>query len=373
MMTLLPGHGGPARVLVLGGGYAGVRAALALARDPGLAVSLVDRTRLPARKTRLHELDTEPARTDLEQLLEGTGARRITGEIESIDLTAQHVRIGERRHPYDWLVVALGSRSRGVDVPGAERAFGFDGAEEGAAFARAVEKLRTEGGRLAVVGAGPTGVEAACEAAYRLGRERVTLIELEGRVLPGLDALPAFYARARLAALGVELRLGARVRAIEPGGLLFASGEPVPAQTVVLCIGTEPSPLLAACGLAPPGARARVDRYLVAEANPRTYVIGDCARPARGEPPRPSAQLAVQQGDFVGADLARRRRGEPRRPFEGRIQGEFVSLGGRDATGHVRVGPLRVPAFGPTAWLAKQLGELRHDAVLAWRSRQLRT
>jgi NADH dehydrogenase len=377
-----------ARVVILGAGFAGVRAAVGLAPMPGVEVALVDRSAMPAIKTRLHEMRHGVSSVPVERLLRGSAVRFVRGEVQAIDRKRRTVSVNGRTLPYDWLVIALGSRTANLGVRGArKRVIVLDSAGDARRFAATVRRLSRGPGRLAVVGAGPTGVETASEAALRLRRGRVTLIEASGRILPTFGArssievgsrahgardlrprfarVLALYARERLRWLGVEIRTGARVEAVADGSITLEGGERIECEAVIWTAGIEPSPLLAQAGLAPPGKAARVDRFLLSRADPRVYVTGDCAALPGAGAGRPSAQIAVQQGVFVAADIRRRLAGEPREPWHGAILGEFLSLGLWDAAGRIRVGPLEVPLVGPVAWAAKQAGVLRHLFTLA--------
>lgn len=356
-------------VVVLGAGYAGLRAALGLAGQPGLAVTIVDRERTPAVKTRLHELRNPVATVDIENILESTNVRFVQGDVADVDLEGKRVRVGQAWLRYTHLIVAIGSRASDLGVSGVrDHAIMLDGATESARLTNAVDQLGRTGGSLVVVGGGPTGVEAAAEASRRLGRGRVCLVEAGRRILPSFSSLPRLYAESVLNWLGVRVRPNAQVDRVEGHHIFLRGGQKISYDCLLWSAGVEAHPLLALAGLASPGCHAAVDEFLVSTVDEDVYVVGDSAAVGDGGP---SAQLAVQQGDFAAADVLARLRGEVRRPNRAAVLGQFVSLG-CDAAGELRLGPAQIPLVGPLARVAKGAGEARHRFVVAARTARAR-
>lgn len=353
----------PARVLVIGAGYAGLRTAMGLAQQPGVAVTVVDRERSPVVKTRLHELREATPTMEAGALLESLSVKFVQGDVTQIDREGKRVRLDGRSWlPYAYLVVATGSRTSHMGVAGVrDHAVMLDGAKGSRQLAKAVEGLEQGGGKLVVVGGGATGVEVAAEVSQRLRRGRVRLVEAGRQLLGTFPALPRLYAESALAWRGVRVSVGARVVEVAPDRLLLENGRAIPYDALLWSAGVEASPLIASACLAAPGERAAVDDFLVSTVDSSVYVVGDCASVGRTGP---SAQLAVQQGDFAAADILRRVKGGERRPYEASVLGAFVSLG-CDATGSVQLGPVQIPLFGPMAQAAKGAGEIRHRLVVA--------
>ena len=339
---------------MLGAGYGGLRVALALAGEPGVELTLIDRDRRPADKTRLHNLRGVAPLVDVDGLVASLRCRFLCAEVTRIEREAR--RLWARGEPisYDFLVLAPGSRTSTRGVPGVrEHALAFD----------------TAAGRLAVVGAGPTGIEVATEAARELPRGHVTLVEASPRILAGLGRIPRYYAAASLRRQGVRVLASRSVVALEPGGLRLDAEETLSVDAVAWCAGVEPAGLIAQAGLAAPGASAPVDPFLVSERDPRVYVVGDSAAVPGGTPGRPSAQSAVQQGDFVARDLVRRIGCTPSKPYVETQLGQVVTLG-CDAIGQVRVGGASLPVFGAAAQLIKEAASLRNRLTLAARAQR---
>jgi NADH dehydrogenase len=190
------------------------------------------------------------------------------------------------------------------------------------------------------------------------------LLEADRRILSSFSRLPRLYAESALAWLGVDVRLGALVDRVEAHRLLLEDGRTVAYDVLLWSAGVEAHPLLASASLASASRQAPVDDFLVSAVDAHVYVVGDCSAAGGGAP---SAQLAVQQGDFAAADILRRVRDEAREPYRAAVLGQFVSLG-CDAVGSLQLGPAQIPVFGPLARAAKGAGELRHRAVVAART-----
>ena len=298
---------GAQRILVLGGGFAGLWTALGAARQldqlglgpDAVEVLLVNRDAFHAIRVRNYEPDLTPLRVPLEMVLAPAGVRWLVGEVGGIDPTARtvtvHTPVGAQELTYDRLVFALGSELRRPQVPGLA-AHGFDVDTYGGAF-RLAGHLEALGecpdgpGRFTavVVGAGLTGIEAACELPDRLqavreraglaGPGRVVLVDHNPRVGSDMGDGARPVIEEALASLGVECRLGVRVVSLDGSEIRFDSGEVMATETVVWCAGMRASPLAAGCGV-PTDAFGRlpVDADLRVEGLSGVFAAGDSAR-----------------------------------------------------------------------------------------------
>ncbi len=298
---------GPQRLLVLGGGFAGLWSALAAARHldqlglgpDAVEVLLVNRDAFHAIRVRNYEPDLAPLRVPLEAVLGPAGVRWLVGEVGCIDPAGQavtvHTEAGPQTVAYDRLVFALGSQLLRPPIPGlVEHGFDVDTYPAASRLARHLETLaaRPEGpGRFTavVVGAGLTGIEAACELPARLravqeragGSQlvRVVLVDHNPHVGSDMGASARPVIEDALAALGVESRLGVRVAGLDGTGIRFDSGETIPAETVIWCAGLRASPLTAQCGVATDAlGRLPVDACLRVERLTNVFAAGDSAR-----------------------------------------------------------------------------------------------
>ncbi len=356
------------RVLIVGAGFAGLRAAKRLARAP-VDVVVIDRQNHHLFQPLLYQVATaalSPADIAVpvrKILRDQRNARVLLGEVTGFDLTRRVVRMGERDVAFDRLVVAPGVTHSwfGHDewapvAPGLKTV--ADATEIRRRFLLAFERAESSGDdaertaalTFAVVGAGPTGVEmAGAMAEIARGvlppdfracdtREaRIVLLEAGPRVLPTMSEASSRRARAHLVELGVEVRTDARVTAIDAGGLSVGD-ERIECRTVVWAAGVQASPLGAALGAPCDRAgRVRVEPDLSIPGHPHVFVAGDLAhltdaRTGRAVPG--VAPAAMQMGDHVGRLLARESRalarGEPppaRSRFRYREKGHLATIG----------------------------------------------
>jgi NADH dehydrogenase len=322
------------RIIVLGGGFAGLWSAVGAARKldelgygPGVAqVTLVNRDAFHNIRVRNYEADLTPVRVPLDDVLGPIGVERVEGEVTGIDLTGQTVAAttesGPCTLPYDRLVFALGSQLFRPAIPGlAEHAHDVD-TYRGAA--RLAAHLRSLPGRPAapglftvvVVGAGLTGIEAATEMPARLraivgaaglhAATRVILADHQPQVGSDMGPSARPVIEEALAALGIETRLGIDVASVTPAGLTLGSGEEIPASTVVWCAGMRASPLTRLF----PVDRDRAGRLPVDEAMrvrgvPGVFAAGDVASAMmdEGHASVMSCQHGRPMGRFAGHNV----------------------------------------------------------------------
>ncbi len=250
----------------------------------------------------------------------------------------------ERLH-YDQLVVALGSVSRVLPVPGlAEHGVGFRGLADAIAIRNRVvwnlevaESLPDSAQRRAYltyvfVGAGYAGVEGIAEVQdfvtglidryprCRVEGARFVLVEDRDRIMPEIPASLAAFATRELRRRGMEIRTGTRLASIEVDACTLTDGERIPTRTVCWTTGVKPAPVLPRLGLPIDEAtgRIRVEPTTRVEGHENVWAVGDSAAvpdPAkrRQAPSPPTAQHALRQGkvaaDNVAATLSGGRRG----------------------------------------------------------------
>jgi NADH dehydrogenase len=294
------------RILVLGGGFAGLWSAVGAARKldelghgpQTVEVTLVNRDAFHNIRVRNYESDLTEVRVPLDDVLGPVGVRRMEGEVSSIDLPGQTVAVtsasGQQTLSYDRLVVALGSQLVRPHVPGfAEHGFDVDtynGAARLKAHLQSLPSLPTSPWQLTVVvvGAGLTGIEVATEMPGKLRAAltqakttrlcRVILADHKPWVGSDMGASAQPVIAEALAALGIETRLGIDIVSIGPAGVMLKSGEGIPAATVVWCAGMRANPLT---GLFPvehdPLGRMPVDEFMRVKGVPHVFAAGDVA------------------------------------------------------------------------------------------------
>ncbi len=373
------------RVVIVGGGFAGLSAAKALAGAP-VDVTLVDRTNHHLFQPLLYQVamaglsPADIAAPIRKVLRHQDNVSVMLGEVVEVDLPRRVVRARDDRTthdlPYDHLVLAMGARTSyfGHDDWRAH-AIGLKTIDDAIEIRRrvlvafeAAEREpagATRDGLLtfAIIGGGPTGVELAGAlrelAHFVLRRDfrridpdhaRVVLIEADDRLLRGMDPASSAAARAQLEELGVEVRLGDMVTGIDAEGVQLGD-EHLRARTVLWAAGVEAVPLTRALGVElDRGGRVKVKPDCSLPGHPDVFVLGDAATLAGpdGQPLPGVSPVAMQQGRYVARLIAEHAVPERRAPFRYRDKGAMATVGRRRAVAEMR----RVRLKGLLAWLA---------------------
>ena len=377
------------RVVILGGGFAGLHAARALRRAP-VDVTLVDRRNFHHFQPLLYQVATgglSPANiaAPLRAVLKRQrNARVLLAEAVGLDARRRTLLLADDELPYDTLIVATGASHHyfGRDE-WAALAPGLKGVEDAteirarvlAAFEQAERAATPDEVRalltFVIVGAGPTGVELAGALAeiarVTLAQEfraidptdaRIVLLEGADRVLPSYPADLSAKAEAALRRLGVEVRTGTLVTDIEGEVVCVRRGELtelVPAHTVLWAAGVKASPfgevIAAATGARlDRQGRVHVEPDLTVPRHPEILVLGDLAHlpGADGNPLPGVAQVAMQQGAYAARLITARLAGRTLPAFRYRDWGAMATIGRHAAVADL----LGVRFSGFPAWLA---------------------
>lgn len=366
------------RVVIVGGGFGGLAAAKGLARQP-VEVTLIDRRNYHLFQPLLYQVATaglspadiaSPIRSILR---DQANARVVMARVSDVDLDRKVVITDEGRFDYDVLVVATGARHAYFGHDEWEtHAHGLKKIEDATALRRrillAFEKAETEQDpeerrrllTFGVVGGGPTGVEMAGAIAELASKAlatdfrtidprmtRVVLVEGGERVLAGFPEALSLAARRALEHLGVEVRTGAAVTDIGPGGLRVGAEE-IEARTVVWAAGVRASPAGRWLGAETDRVgRVIVEPDLTVPGRPEVFVIGDTAhaKAPDGRPLPGVAAVAKQQGQYVAREMLRDR--ASRQAFRYRDLGAMATIGRKHAVAQIG----RVRLTGLVAWL----------------------
>lgn len=336
------------RVIVAGAGYAGLQAALRVARlDRTCAITLVDRNDRHQLITRLPELVGGTVRPDKllvpYRRLVGDAISRVQSEVTALDPEGTAIETPAGRIQGDYLVIALGSSPDFHGIPGAqEHAFPVRSVSEAEMLRQRLEQALSQHAevRVVIVGAGYTGTEVAGELAEwnrRLGHSRtisIIMVAPESRVLLEADPRLGIAAERILREKGVSFRLRHQVAAVERDRVLVKPGEPCPADVVIWAARAHAGPPhLPGAGIPVTDGRIAVDPYLRPARYERVYLAGDVAAPYDFRLDRlapPSAQMAVEEGNTVGSNIAALLAGREPREFQPRALGEALALGGLD-------------------------------------------
>lgn len=376
-------------VVIAGGGFGGLSAARELEKvmpKQSARLMLVNETNYATYAPFLPEaaagtLEPRHVVTPLRDILKRTYLR--LGEIVGHDPAAKTVELaakggGNETVPYDQLLLALGSVSRVLPIPGlTEHAFGFKGLADAIGLRnRVVENLelanatnehqrREELLTFVFVGGGYAGLEALAELqdfaadamdSYpraRLHGMRWILVEAAPRVLPEIDQDLADYALRELRGRGIEIKLETTLNEVAADSVTLSSGEVIPTTTVVWTAGVAPAPILKQLNV-PLDERGRVpvDDHLRVEGLDSVWAIGDCAAAPdpRGGTCPPTAQHAVRQGPVAARNIAAELGIGTAEPFTYRSEASFVNLGRYKAVG--RIGDRKLRGF-PAWFLAR--------------------
>jgi len=368
-------------VVIIGGGFGGLTAALALRHAP-VHVTLIDRRNYHLFQPLLYQVATaglspadiaSPIRAILRTQRNTTV---VLGKVTGIDVAGKAVLIEEKRVAYDQLVIATGARHAYFNhqeweqfAPGLKK---IDDATDIRrrillAFERAENSSdQREQQRLlsfVIVGGGPTDVEMAGAIAELARRAlstdfrnidprsaRIVLVESGPRVLASFPEALSAVAKRALEKLGVEVRLGTRVSRCDPEGVVVGNDR-IEADTIIWAAGVMASPAATWLGAAKDNAgRVVVGRDLTLDDHPEIFVIGDTALAlsADGNPLPGIAPVAKQEGVYVARVIAARVRGRPApAPFRYRHLGAMATIGRKSAVADF--GKFRLSGF--VAWL----------------------
>jgi len=395
------------RVVIAGGGFGGLYAARRLERllPPHSAqVTLVADANfllytplLPGAAS--GTLEPRHVVVPLREELDSTDIRlgRVTGA-DPAERRLDYVTPDGREESlgYDQLVVALGSVSRVLPVPGlAEHGVGFKTLSEAIALRNralvnleVAETLDSPDERRAwlsfvFVGAGYAGLEGIAELQdyvadvidryprCRLDGTRWTLVEAGERIMPEIHPGLADFAARELRGRGIDIRTSTTLEAVTEDTATLSTGEHIPCRTLVWTAGVRPSPIIAKLGL-PLDERGRIvcDEYLRVPGYEGVWAIGDAAAvpdpAAKGtRPTPPTAQHALRQGRLVGHNVSAALGHGRLKKFTYKTLGVFVDMGRHQAVAEM----LRVRIRGFPAWFAART---YHLALMPGGTRRLR-
>ncbi len=323
-------------------------------------------------------LDARHIVVPLREHLKRTALRvgTVTGGDPSRDLLRVQMISGEmKEYRYDHLVVALGSVSRVIPIPGlVDNAIGFKTVADAIALRNRIvhhfelaeglddKEARARYLSFVFIGGGYAGLEGIAElenfaraAIKRYPRCRETgtrfmLVDTAPRVMNEIQPQLADWTVELLSKRGIEFRLSATVSEVRADSVALADGEVIKARTVVWTAGVRGSPVAAELGLPLEHGRIVCDEYLRVQGHDNIWSVGDVAAvpdPAQpGKPCPPTAQHAIRQGKLLGKNIARVTQGQAPAPFRFKTLGAFAELGRHRAVANLM--GVRVKGF--PAW-----------------------
>lgn len=364
------------RILILGGGFGGIYAAIRLekllGRGTDAEITLITRDNFFLFTPMLHEvaacdLELSTIINPLRKML-----RRVNtfiGTVEAIDLERKTVRashgLDDHRHElsYDHLILALGSCTNFFHLPGVED-FAVtmkslsDAVELRNRVITHLEEANSEcaaGERqplltFVVAGGGFAGVETLGAINdfvrdaigffpnLKIDYLRMVLVTPDKLILPELNPQLGAYAMRKLAKRGIEIVAGTRVTGVDKGVVELNTGQRIEANTLIWTAGTAPNPLVARLKLPMRNGKIEVNEYLEVPGFEGVWGVGDCAlvpNPKSGGFHPPTAQHALREGRTLANNLAASIRGGKKKPFRFSTLGQLAAIGRRTGVANV--------------------------------------
>jgi NADH dehydrogenase len=381
-----------AKVIIIGSGFGGIRAAkrLAKARVPNgtaIDVTIIDANNFHTFQPLLYQVAT--AGLDADDI--GFPIRRIfrrhdavqfvLGEVTGVDLDRRSITVDDgRTFDYDFLIIAAGSVSTAFGIRGvAEHTFPLktlrDALQLRAHLLQSFERASAQASSshdlgIVVVGGGPTGVEMAgglrelIDKVFRKDFPNltevpvpITVVEAADRLLGAFHPSSSEEAASTLRRRHVSVELGTGVDRVEPGAVVLNDGRRLTAGTIIWAAGVTASPLAKLLGVRlGRGGRIPVGNDLSVEGHPEVFAVGDIA--LTPEPLPQVAQPAIQGGRYAADAIVARLSGRTLRPFTYRDRGSMATIGRNEAVAELPFN-LRFHGFiGWLMWLGLHLIEL---------------
>ena len=353
----------PKRILILGAGFAGLQSTLKLERvfrsHADAEIILISEHNYFMFTPLLPQvvssyLDPRHIVQSIRDIRGNLKFRFVRETVKSIDLDRRQAVLSTGLLGYDYLVVALGSRSEFFGIPGAaEHAAEFKSLEDAVVLRERILDLCEHADHCAdpaerkklmtfvVVGGGYTGLELAGELhdflfdyvarRYRgIHPDDIRLVVLEAapEILGGVHPSLARHAKRRLRSQGVEIRTSARVTRLTPAAVEIGGKEIISCATVIWTAGVRAHPLVEALpGPHDRAGRAVVNEYLQLEGHPEVFIAGDsCAAVTATDAPR-VAPVAMEHGRIAARNIVALERGQPLASYKFVSRGTLVALG----------------------------------------------
>ena len=363
------------RVVILGAGFGGLTAAIALDKDAD--VTIVDRHNFQTFLPLLYQVSTAGLAADhvahpIRGALRNTNVKFRMGTPISVDHKNKSVKLDSSEVlEFDHLVVALGSATADFGVKGVtDIALGMKSVHEAIAIRAEVMRrfedlCRFEDNTrlsLSVVGGGPTGVEMAGalaelkrgplknDEANAAAHIDIYLIEAGPRILPMFSERLSARAQRDLEKLGVTVLTNTAVQEIKPRQILIKGADPIPSEVTIWAAGVKGEPTGGLLNLPLAGTRIDCTDTLQVNHYPHIWAIGDIngTKDSKGRFYPMVAPVAMQQGRWVAKQIINLSKGKLAMPFKYRDKGSMATIGRHKAI--VQVNSIQIA--GPIAWFA---------------------
>jgi len=357
------------KVLVIGGGYGGLRAIEKLSKYEDIAITLIDKNPYHYLQTEAYgyiagQFDMHDIAIDLQNWCEGFKERVefIHKEATSINFEQKSVHLNGTDLFYDYLIIAVGAkthffsfieglRENSYGVKNLPRAHNFRVEFEDLIY----KKLRHDEGykqselNIAVGGAGLSGVEVAAEMAYVLETYSKTigdtakeihiyLIDASETILPGMGPYSIDKTKRRLESLGVKILTGAFISSVDTSYIYFENGDKLPYSFMIFTGGIKAAELNETIRNEKNDINQLITTpELNVQGQKDVFAIGDCVeiKDSEGNILPPTAQIAEKSAEYVAQTIRQRIDGVQSEAFDANVQGIFIALGGKYAVGEM--------------------------------------
>ncbi|MFK4568113.1 NAD(P)/FAD-dependent oxidoreductase [Enterococcus sp. UD-01] len=358
-------------VVILGAGYAGLRALHELQRgNEELRITLVDQNEYHFEATDIHEVaagiqTSERITYPIKDVVKKECTTFIQGTVEKIDSDKQLVFLKDHEAiSYDYLIVALGYESESFGIPGVEefslKMVDIPTSEKVhqhlVAQMKAYKETKDENYlKIVVCGAGFTGIEllgSLVEGKKKLAEiadvapEKIQLycVEAVTRLLPMFSEKLGGYGINHLKKWGVQFLVGKPIKEIKQDTVVYLDNQEtnalaeLNAKTIIWTTGVSGSHVVGASGFAAKRGRVMVQPDLTDPEHKNVYIIGDCSAVMDQESQRPyptTAQISLKMGEHAGKNIKAQLKGQPTKAFTFKSLGSVASIGNSHAFGEV--------------------------------------
>lgn len=356
-------------VVIIGGGYGGLRAIEFLAKHKDINITLIDKNPYHYLQTEAYgyiagRFDIHDIAIDLEKWCRGFKHRVsfVYEKASSIDYDTQIVTTNTKQISYDYLVIATGAqtnffsfieglRENSYGVKNLRRAYNFRKEFEDLIYKKLQnEEFKDVGDiNLAIGGAGLSGVEVAAEMAHiienysktigeRAKAIKIYLIDASETILPGMSSYIVSNTQKRLEKLGVKILTSAFINNLDGTHIYFKNGKKLNYHFMIFTGGIKASNLNNNLD----NQKNRInqliaDRELNINNSKNIFAIGDCVeiRDINGKILPPTAQIAEKSAEYVAKTIRQRVDNSASEPFHANVSGMFIALGGKYAVGEM--------------------------------------
>ncbi len=357
------------KVLVIGGGYGGLRTIETLAKYKDIDITLIDKNPYHYLQTEAYgyiagQFDVHEVAIDLKNWCEGFKGKVafIHEEVSAVNFESKRVNLNGMELSYDFLVIATGAKTHFFSfIKGLrENSYGVKTLQRAHSFKVEFErliynKLRYEEDHkegelnIAIGGAGLSGVEVAAEMAYVLETYSKTigdtvkeihiyLIDASDTILPGMGKYSIEKTKKRLESLGVKILTGAFIKSVDDLHIYFEDGEKIPYHFMIFTGGIKASELNDTIDNEKNSLNQLITtNELNIKGHKDVFAIGDCVeiKDKEGNILPPTAQIAEKSAEYVAKTIRQRIDGVGSQVFDADVQGIFIALGGKYAVGEM--------------------------------------